>query len=198
MIKNASNGLQMEPLVFVTPMFLITAMSSALPMITPAITSPWPLRYFVTECSTMSAPHASGRCTGAGANVLSTTTRMPSPTVRFTPAISVTFMSGFVGVSKYTIFVFGLTAAATASRSDVSTGVTSMPNFGMTSRMTTFVQPYTQSPTITWSPACKRPSSTELTAPMPLPAATQSSPPSMAAILSSSVRTVGLPPREYT
>lgn len=54
---------------------------------------------------------------------------MFSPATRFTPAMSVTFMSGFVGVSKYTIFVFGLMAAATASRSAVSTGVTSMPNF---------------------------------------------------------------------
>ena len=28
--------------------------------------------------------------------------RIPSPTVRFTPAICVTFMSGFVNVSKFT------------------------------------------------------------------------------------------------
>jgi hypothetical protein len=28
---------------------------------TPAIDVPWPPRYFVAECTTMSAPHSSGR-----------------------------------------------------------------------------------------------------------------------------------------
>ena len=46
-------------------------------MATPPITSEWPFRYLVAECTTTSKPSSSGRCTHGLAKVLSATLRMP-------------------------------------------------------------------------------------------------------------------------
>ena len=45
--------------------------------ITPPIAVPWPQMNFVAECTTMSAPHSSGRHRYGEANVLSTTSGTP-------------------------------------------------------------------------------------------------------------------------
>ena len=44
----------------------------------PAMTSEWPLRYFVAECMTISAPSASGRVSSGVATVESTASSAPA------------------------------------------------------------------------------------------------------------------------
>ena len=56
----------------------IAAMRSRAPMIAPAVTSLWPLRYFVTLCITRSTPNASGCWRYGVANVLSMTDVTPA------------------------------------------------------------------------------------------------------------------------
>ena len=80
----------------------------------------------MAEWITASAPSASGCWLTGVANVLSTTTRA-SPLRAITPAMSMTSRRGFVGVSTQTIFVCGVTAAASASRSVWSTIVYRRP-----------------------------------------------------------------------
>ena len=78
--------------------------------------------YFVTLCTTASAPSTSGRCRAGVANVLSTTTRAPCSWVTaHTAPMSTIFSSGFDGVSIQTSFVAGVSAADSASRSPRST-----------------------------------------------------------------------------
>src|SRR5262245_23296837 len=72
----------------------------------PPTTSECPPRYFVVEWMTMSAPSSSGRCRYGVANVLSTTTIAPALCAASAAAwMSITFRSGFVGVSSQTIRV---------------------------------------------------------------------------------------------
>ena len=52
--------------------------SGSLVTTAPPIRSEWPPMYFVTLCTTASAPSSSGRCSAGVANVLSTTTRAPA------------------------------------------------------------------------------------------------------------------------
>jgi hypothetical protein len=61
-------------------------------------------------------------------NVLSTATRMPRRCARsLTAAMSVSCMSGFVGVSTNTMRVFGVNAASIGPVSVASTNVNSSP-----------------------------------------------------------------------
>jgi hypothetical protein len=64
--------------------------------------------YFVVECTTMSAPRAIGCCRTGVAKVLSTTVRIPARrAIALHAAMSVTFSSGFDGVSSQSSFVSG-------------------------------------------------------------------------------------------
>ena len=73
--------------------------------------SEWPPTYFVTLCTTASAPSASGRCSAGVAKVLSTTTRAPcSCAAALTAAMSTIFSIGFDGVSIHTSVVSGVIA----------------------------------------------------------------------------------------
>ena len=72
--------------------------------------------YFVTLCTTASAPSASGRCSAGVANVLSTTTRAPAAwAVAATAPMSTIFSIGFDGVSIQTSFVIGPSASTSAA-----------------------------------------------------------------------------------
>ena len=98
--------------------------------------------YFVTLCTTTSAPRASGRCSAGEANVLSTTTRTPAAWASAdTAAMSTIFSSGLEGVSIQTKRVRGRSAAANASRSVRSHVVTSSPHGPNTSVSSRYVPP---------------------------------------------------------
>ncbi|MNE59073.1 hypothetical protein D3C80_1541450 [compost metagenome] len=101
----------------------ISADSSA-PFVTirPARTSLWPPRYLVALWTIISAPSSSGRWKNGVSSVLSTIVSSPCRRAHVhTAAISVIIMSGLVGVSMNTAFVFGRRAASRPSRSLVST-----------------------------------------------------------------------------
>ena len=87
--------------------------------------------YLVSECTTRSAPCASGRCSTGVANVASTDSSAPaSCAIAATASTSVTRVVGLAGVSTCTSRVCGRIAAArTASRSAESTSVAVMPYF---------------------------------------------------------------------
>ena len=69
----------------------------------PATTSEWPLRYFVAECRTRSAPSASG-CVSTGVDTVESTARSapPSWAMRAAAAMSVMVQRGLDGVSIQT------------------------------------------------------------------------------------------------
>jgi hypothetical protein len=70
------------------------------------MTSEWPPRYFVVECTTTSAPSASGVWRYGDANVLSTARTAPTACAASAAArMSTTFSSGFDGVSIHTMRV---------------------------------------------------------------------------------------------
>ena len=103
---------------------IVAPTSPAAAMTAPPVMSECPLRYLVVEWITRSAPSAMGCCRYGEAKVLSTTSSAPARCARSaTAAISVTFSSGFDGVSVHTSAVSGRIAAATASRSPMSTAV---------------------------------------------------------------------------
>ena len=97
--------------------------------------------YFVSECTTKSAPSCSGRVATGEAKVESTTTsRTPRPCASAdSAAMSDSRMIGFAGVSIHSIFVSGRMAAATIAGSDVSVVVTSIPQRGRLSRTSSAV-----------------------------------------------------------
>jgi hypothetical protein len=99
---------------------------------TPPIEVPWPPRNFVVECTTMSAPHSSGRIRYGVGTVLSTMSGTPlSCATPETPSRSSTSFFGLASVSPKNAFVFGRTAARHWSRSSgSSTNETSMPILG--------------------------------------------------------------------
>ena len=106
--SHESNGLRIAPAAFWMNLSHSTS-SSRVATTTPPMLSLWPLRYFVVLCTTRSAPSAIGRWTTGLAKVLSTTSRAlcacgdrPPPRAR-----SVSRMTGLVGVSTKSIFVFG-------------------------------------------------------------------------------------------
>jgi hypothetical protein len=85
---------------------------------TPLITSEWPLRYLVAECTTTSMPCSSGRCTQGDAKVLSATVMMPRAlATSATIARSTSLSSGLEGVSTQIILVCGLSAFSSVARS---------------------------------------------------------------------------------
>ena len=70
--------------------------------------SEWPFRYLVVECTTMSKPRSSGFWPQGLAKVLSATAiKLCSRAIFATSARSISFSSGFEGVSTHTIFVLG-------------------------------------------------------------------------------------------
>ncbi len=71
--------------------------------------------YFVVECTTTSAPSASGDWRYGVAKVLSTATICPGARSAQIAAMSTSRSSGFVGVSIQNIFVLGRIAARTAA-----------------------------------------------------------------------------------
>ena len=96
----------------------------------------------MVECTTTSAPSASGRCRYGVAKVLSTTTIAPaSCAICATAAMSVIFMSGLLGVSSQTTLVAsGRMAWRTASRSLISTVESETPH-GTKTRLTRRCEP---------------------------------------------------------
>jgi hypothetical protein len=77
----------------------------------PPTTSLWPFTYLVVECTTRSAPSASGFCSAGDRNVLSTANKAPARWLaREGRARSVSRSSGLLGVSAQT------TAAAAPGR----------------------------------------------------------------------------------
>ena len=128
--SQASNGPRVAPIWARAPAecgstaSLVPATASA-----PATTSECPLRYFVAECTTMSAPCAIGRVRIGVETVESTQSSAPAAcAISETAAMSVIVHSGLLGVSIQTMPVLpGWTASRTACRSDVSTKVTEWP-----------------------------------------------------------------------
>jgi hypothetical protein len=95
---------------------------------TPPTTSLCPLKYFVLEWTTASAPSASGSWKYGVANVLSTTNQAPAwCAIWAAAAMSVMCISGFVGVSTRIIRVDSRISASMHFRSRVSTKVNSSP-----------------------------------------------------------------------
>ena len=70
--RNASNGCRMSPCALRMSRARSNSASARAKHSAPAITSEWPLRYFVAECITTSAPSASGRVKIGVAQVEST------------------------------------------------------------------------------------------------------------------------------
>ena len=96
--------------------------SVSLVTIAPPIRSEWPPMYFVTLCTTASAPSSSGRWSTGVANVLSTTTRAPaSCAIAATAGRSTILSIGFDGVSTHTSLVLGRIAVRSAVASAMST-----------------------------------------------------------------------------
>ncbi len=84
------------------------SMSAALPASAPAVTSEWPLMYFVALCITRSTPSAIGCWLTGLANVLSTIASTPRARhAAATAAISTHRSVGLIGDSNQTIFVAG-------------------------------------------------------------------------------------------
>ena len=133
---------------------------------TPPITSEWPFRYLVVECTTMSKPSSSGRCTNGLANVLSATAIKPcSRAICASAARSASFSSGLLGVSTHSILVSGRIAARTASRFARSTKVKSV--FALRRRTRSNrrnVPPYRSSLATTCAPASSSSSTVEIAA----------------------------------
>ncbi len=106
-------------------------------------------------------------------------------------------VSGFDGVSRKNIFVFGRIAARQASRSVGSTKVVSTPKRLKIVEKTLSVEPKMLRELTRWSPAERAVITTETIALMPEAVAMQASPPSSAARRSWNIDTVGLVKREY-
>ena len=166
---------------------------------TPASVVPWPPRYLVALCTTMSAPSAIGLHSAGLGTVLSITSGTPCAcATSATAAMSSTTRLGLPSDSAYTARVFGRIAAAKAAGSVASTKVVSMPNFFRFTASIVTLPPYSAPAATTWSPAVSRVISAIASAAMPLALATAARPPSSAATRSSSAATVGFDSREYT
>ena len=97
--------------------------------ITPPSVVPWPAMYLVAECTTMSAPSASGLHRKGEGTVLSTTSGTPcawatSATARMSSSVRL----GLPRLSANTARVLGFIAAANASALVASTKLVWMPN----------------------------------------------------------------------
>jgi hypothetical protein len=105
-------------------------------------------------------------------------------------------MVGLAGVSKKNTRVLGRTAASHAALSPMSTTVVSIPNFGSRVSTSQRQEPNAARPPTTWSPALSWLSSAVVIAAMPVAWTRQASAPSIAAMRSSSMATVGFCSRE--
>ena len=95
--------------------------TSALPATLPAITSPWPFTYFVSEWITTSAPTAAGRSSTGDAKVASTARVAPFAWASFASApTSVMRSSGFAIASMYRSVVGDSRSAASTLRWSVA------------------------------------------------------------------------------
>ena len=105
------------------------------------------------ECTTMCAPSSIGLCRYGLRKVLSTTTVILRGVASLlSAAMSATRMVGFVGVSRYNIFVLGRKASSTASVEEVSTKLNSSPKCTSNWVESRNTPPYTASESTTWSP----------------------------------------------
>jgi len=164
---------------------------------TPPSVVPWPARYLVSLCTTMSAPSAIGLHRKGLGTVLSIISGTPwACATSATAAMSSTSRLGLPRLSANTARVFGRIAASKADASVASTKVVSMPNFFRLTASIVTLPPYSAPAATTWSPACSKVISAIASAAMPLALATAARPPSSAATRSSSAATVGLLSRE--
>ena len=127
-VRNASIGPETAPTAnWMKPIF--SASSASLTITAPPTTSECPPMYLVVECTTTSAPRASGCCRYGEAKVLSTTSRAPASWVIFAMAsMSEMRIIGFDGVSTQTSLVlFAAMASASAAWSAMFTGVLPIP-----------------------------------------------------------------------
>ena len=162
----------------------------------PAMTRPWPSRYLVPECMTMSAPMAIGSCRLGVAKQLSTANSAPALCAKSARAwISHTSVSGLVGVSTKSKRVLGRSASRQAPRSVWGTKVDCTPNFARSEPMSLIVEPNMDWEHNTWSPACSRPMHIIKIADMPEAVPMAACAPSSAARRCSKLATVGLPYR---
>ena len=107
-------------------------------------------------------------------------------------AMSHTSVSGLVGVSANSNFVFGLSAARHSATSVCETKAVSTPNLANSLPNSFMVLPKTEREQTTWSPAFSRPMPISRMADMPLAVATAASAPSSAARRRSNAVTLGL------
>ena len=106
-VAKASNGEIVVPVVSIW-WYNLSYRSALLKQRQPAITSECPPIYLVIEWRTISAPSFNGFYKAGDMNVLSTTSNAPLSLHNFDKArMSMHLRVGFVGVSRYTIFVFG-------------------------------------------------------------------------------------------
>ena len=112
--RNASHGEALPPALSIT--WRAASTRSAGPTTAPPMRSEWPPMYFVVECTTTSAPSASGLASAGDAKVLSTPTRTPlawaSSASAATSAIAVV---GLLIVSSQSSFAPPSSAASTAA-----------------------------------------------------------------------------------
>ena len=116
MNSQALNGLSVGPAVRRKP--TTSCISLAEPATTPPRQRPWPSMYLVAEWMTISAPSASGFCSTGVQKQLSTASSAPwAWATSASAAMSTSSASGLDGDSTMNSLVFGLQAAAQASRS---------------------------------------------------------------------------------
>ncbi len=128
-INHASNAPGMAPSWIRSVFNRAQCSSSARVTSAPATRSEWPLRYFVAECITISAPNSKGRVNTGVATVESTASFAPAFfAISAVAARSVIVHSGLAGVSTQISFVLpGRTARAIEAVSPMSTSSTSRP-----------------------------------------------------------------------
>src|SRR5699024_5570594 len=176
------------------------AVQSKLPesTITPPTPAAWPLRYFVVECTVISAPYSNGRNTVGGVSVESMMSGTPASwATSATACTSSTSAFGLPKTSATSAFVFCWMALRHASRSPGScTKIVSRPSRGNVCLNRFCVPPYNEVDTTTESPAPATFSTLRVVADCPEDSRTAPTPPSNAAILFSTASFVGLVSRE--
>src|SRR5688572_11313752 len=164
----ALNGDSVKPAVRINGMNF-SSISFWLQHNAPAITRPWPSRYLVPECITMSAPSLIGCCSAGEQKQLSTTSSAPAPcAILASAAMSHTSVSGLVGDSANSSLVLVWIASRHCATSVCDTNVVSTPNLANSPPSSLIVDPNTLCEQITWSPAFSSPSTSSVIAPMPL------------------------------
>jgi hypothetical protein len=140
----------------------------------------------------MSAPNSTGRCSAGEQKQLSTVSRAPALCARSASAwMSHTSVSGLVGVSAKSNFVFGRIARFHSATSVCETKLVSTPNLPNSLPNRFIVEPNTEREQITWSPLFSSPMHSMRIAPMPVDAPIAASVPSIAASRCSKLDTVG-------